>query len=171
MNHQRRGQGPYAQSGSAGDLVPAVLSRGCFFGARKASPRGGSQALGLRASSLVPPGGCPYSGEQGRRCSRALPGGHAPPLRLPIVPSGYTPTGGTSMVLERWGTKQPEEEPRRQRRSPQHQGAQHRDSCFVNPPVPAPVLATTNMAAAARSKTQRTGWDRTLPHGSGSPQS
>lgn len=36
--------------------------------------------------------------------------------------------------------------------------------------MPAPVLATINMAAAARSKTPLMGWDCALPHGSGSPQ-
>lgn len=74
------------------------------------------------------------------------------------------------MDPERWGPEQLEEEPRRQRCSPQHQGSQHRDSCFDKPLVPAPVLDTSNMAAAARSKTPRTGWNYALPHGSGSPQ-
>lgn len=73
------------------------------------------------------------------------------------------------MTPERRGPKQLEEEPRRRRCFPQHQGPQHRDSYFDYPLVPAPVLAASNMAAAARSKTPRTRWNTALLHGSGSP--
>lgn len=169
VNHQRRGQGPHAQSGPARDPIPADVSRQCLFEARKVFPFGGCEALGLGESSLAPPGGFPFSGEQGQRCSRAPPDGRPQPLWLPTAPDGNTPAGGTSMATEQWGPKQLEEKPRRQRCSPQHQGSQHRDSCFDKNLVPAPVQATSNMAAAARSKTPRTGWNYALPHGSGSP--
>lgn len=170
MNHQRRGQGPHAQTGPVGDPVPAVLSRECFFWARKTSPCCVYEALGLGASSLAPPGGCPFSGEEDRRCFRAPPDGRSQPLRLPAARGGHTLAGRTSMTPERWRPKQLEQEPRCRRCSPQHQGPQHRDSCFDYPLVPAPVLAASNMAAAARSKTPRTRWNSALLHGSGSPQ-
>lgn len=174
VNHQRRGQGPHAHSDSVGELIPAVLSGECFFGARKASPCGGCKALGLGTSTLMPPGGCPSAGDQGQRCSRTPPEGCSQPLRLPVALGGHTPTGETSGSLERWRPKQLDEEPLR-RRCSQHQAPQHRDSCSDSPVVPAPVLpapvlATSNMAAAARSKTPRSEWNDALPHGSGSPQ-
>lgn len=77
-------------------------------------------------------------GEEGRRCCKAPPDGRPQPLRLPAARGGHSLAGGTSMSPERWGPKQPVEEPRRRRCSPQHQGPQHRDSCFDNPLVPAP---------------------------------
>ena len=87
----------------------------------------------------------------------APPDGRPQPLRLPATPGGHTLAGGTFVAPERWGPKQLKKEPRRRRCSLRHQGPQHRDSCFDNPLVPAPVLTTSNMAAAARSKTPRSG--------------